>query len=172
MKSRGSGLARSNRSDKRRDVAGRLVSLVLQSIDFVAVCEPRESNELQLCRSSSAQELRWAPRFVHSRPQLEDSSSAAWQAFLTRGKKVILVAGSGGAYFQCRRRAVRRCSGIRKFSKQALTDKSLVRLWLVGLDRVYGRTYPRVQKLHESVWPALRNSQLPMLMPVANGLDK
>lgn len=29
-----------------------------------------------------------------------------------------------------------------------------------------------MQKLHKSVWPALRNSELPTLMPVANGLDK
>ena len=30
---------------------------------------------------------------------------------------------------------------------------------------------PLVQKLHESVWPAAQNSQLPAFMPMTNGLE-
>jgi hypothetical protein len=96
-------VARWNQSDQCRDVAGRLVSLVLQLMDFVAVCERRESNGLaQICRSSSAQQLRWAATILCTPGRNWDSSSAAWQAFLTRNKKVTLVAGLGGPYFQCR----------------------------------------------------------------------
>ena len=52
-----------------------------------------------------------------------------------------------------------------------LTDQRLVRLCLVAWAGLYGRSYLRVQKLHDSLRPAPQNSQLQTLMPVANGLE-